>query len=68
MFPIAVMPKWMVEVTNFNPVTWAVKAMEIVLWKGGAWNELLLPVCITFGAGVFFFVISLRLFRWTGQR
>jgi ABC-2 type transport system permease protein len=67
MFPIALMPSWMSNTANFNPVTWAVKAMEIVLWTGGTFSELILPVSITLGSGIFFFALSVYLFRWTTQ-
>jgi len=67
MFPVMIMPPWMKSATNFNPVTWAVKAMEIVLWTGGTFGELVLPVSITLGSGLFFFALSVYLFRWTTQ-
>ncbi|MBL0739987.1 ABC transporter permease [Chryseolinea lacunae] len=67
MFPITLMPPWMSNASNFNPVTWAVKAMETVLWRGGTFSELWLPVAITVGGGVFFFALSAYLFRWTTQ-
>lgn len=68
MFPIAIMPAWMVNVTNFNPMMWSVKAMEIALWKGGSFNELLLPVGIPFSAGIFFFGLSVLIFKWSNGK
>jgi len=65
MFPITIMPSWMTHAANFNPVTWAVKAMEIVLWQGGTFGQLLLPVSIPLGAGLSFFALSVYLFHWT---
>ncbi len=65
MFPIAVMPPWMVSLTNYNPVTWAVKAMEIALWKDTSLQEMLLPVGIPLLTGIVFFGLSTYIFRWT---
>jgi ABC-2 type transport system permease protein len=68
MFPIAIMPSWMSKAANFNPVTWAVKGMEVALWTGGSFVELGRPVAITLGSGIFFFAWSVYLFRWTTQK
>ena len=67
MFPITVMPPWMVTMTNFNPVTWAVKAMEIALWKEITFDNMLLPMGVPILAGIFLFSVSVYLFRWTDQ-
>lgn len=68
MFPIAIMPPWMTTVTNFNPMMWAVKAMEIALWKDGTFNALLLPIGIPLLTGIFLFALSTFMFRWTSQK
>lgn len=64
MFPIAVMPPWMANATNFNPMMWAVRAMEVALWKGGTFDELLWPVTIPLVSGLALFMLSTLLFRW----
>lgn len=63
MFPINVMPPWMTTVANFNPVTWAVKAMEIALWKGGHFSDLILPLSIVAGAGLALFGVAIYGFQ-----
>lgn len=68
MFPTTIMPGWMVTVTKFNPLTWAVQGMEVALWKGGALNDMMLPLVVTTGSGVVLFFIGLMLFRWEGER
>lgn len=68
MFPITFMPSWMISVTNFNPVTWGVKAMEMALWKEATVSEIFLPVAIPFLSGVFFFVVSAYLFKRSFQK
>lgn len=67
MFPVTIMPSWMQAVSNFNPVTWSVKAMEIALWKEVTFNEMLFPVGIPVLAGVALFGVSVYLFRWTSK-
>jgi ABC-2 type transport system permease protein len=68
MFPIAIMPSWMAGLADFNPVTWAVKGMEIALWKEVTFQEMFLPVGIPFFTGIFFFSLSVYIFRWTSQK
>ncbi len=68
MFPVTVMPPWMVTMTNFNPLTWAVKAMETALWKEITFDSMFLPMVVPVLAGVLLFGISVLLFRWTDQK
>ncbi|HOX83111.1 MAG TPA: ABC transporter permease [Chryseolinea sp.] len=65
MFPVVVMPPWMVSAINFNPLMWAVKAMEIALWKDVPFNEILLPLAIPMVAGIVLFSVSVFIFRWS---
>jgi ABC-2 type transport system permease protein len=67
MFPVAIMPSWMASLTNFNPVTWTVKALELVLWKDISFSAMLLPVGIPVVAGMILFSLSVYSFRWTDQ-
>ncbi|MEO7990291.1 MAG: ABC transporter permease [Chryseolinea sp.] len=68
MFPIAIMPSWMVMMTNLNPLTWAVNAMEIALWKEITFDTMLLPLGVPVFAGLILFSSSVFLFRWTSQK
>lgn len=63
MFPVNVMPSWMANITTFNPVTWAVKSMEIALWQNEAFGELLVPLAIVFASGVLLFITGAYLFQ-----
>lgn len=67
MFPVSVMPAWMVPITNFNPVTWSVKAMEIALWKEVTFSEMLLPLTIPVLSGAALFCVSAYLFKWSEE-
>jgi ABC-2 type transport system permease protein len=68
MFPITIMPSWMVMISEVNPMTWAVKALEVALWKEGTAQELFLPVFVPLIAGLFFFSFSVLIFRWSVHR
>jgi ABC-2 type transport system permease protein len=68
MFPVTIMPPWMAAATNFNPMMWAVKAMETALWKDGTFDELLLPIGIPLLSGILLFALSAFIFRWTNQK
>lgn len=67
MFPVSIMPAWMVPITNFNPVTWSVKAMEIALWKEVTFSEMLLPITIPVLSGAALFCVSAYLFKWSEE-
>lgn len=67
MFPVSIMPTWMVSITNFNPVTWSVKAMEIALWKEATFSEMLLPIIIPVLSGAVLFCVSAYFFKWSGE-
>jgi ABC-2 type transport system permease protein len=68
MFPIAIMPSWMITMTKFNPMTWSVQAMEIALWKEITFDAMLLPIGIPILSGIVLFGVSVFLFRWTSQK
>lgn len=68
MFPLTMMPSWMISITNINPVTWAVKAMEVALWREITFDEILLPIGIPLVTGIMFFSLSVYFFRWSSQK
>lgn len=68
MFPIKVMPPWMQNITEVNPVAWAVKGMENALWKGGEFHILAGLVSATAGAGCFFFALAVLIEYLKRQR
>ncbi|GHN02236.1 hypothetical protein WSM22_37250 [Cytophagales bacterium WSM2-2] len=68
MFPVSVMPSWMKAMSDFNPVTWSVKAMEIALWKEVTIEAMVLPIGVPIFAGIMLFSLSVYLFRWTSQK
>jgi len=38
----------MATVTQFNPLTWSVKAIEIALWKEFTFTDMLMPIGVRF--------------------
>ena len=67
MFPVAIMPPWMITMTKFNPMTWSVQAMEIALWKEITLDAILLPIGVPLLSGIVLFSASVYLFRWSSQ-
>jgi len=68
MFPLTFMPSWMVTITNINPLTWGVRAMEIALWKPVPFQEIILRAAIPAASGILFCGLSLLFFRWGNDR
>lgn len=68
MFPVAMMPSWMVTITDLNPLTWGVKAMELALWKEAPITEVILPIAIPLLTGILLFTASGFMFRWTSEK
>ncbi|MBL7857421.1 MAG: ABC transporter permease [Cyclobacteriaceae bacterium] len=67
MFPLTVMPPWMMTMSDFNPLTWAVKAMEAALWKEITFESMFLPIAVPVLSGILLFSVSALLFRWTDK-
>ncbi len=67
MIPLFVMPSWMISLSHFSPVKWAILAMEGALWRQFTVQEMLLPCSILVGVGMIFFIIGLRLFQWSAE-
>ncbi len=68
MFPVTIMPPWMVKMTNFNPLMWGVRGMEMALWKEVPFSEMLLPLGIPVLSGAVLFSISVVMFRWNSDK
>jgi ABC-type multidrug transport system permease subunit len=60
MVPPAVMPEWVLHLSNLSPVRWGIWALEGATWRALPWAELLYPLSLltafgvaAFGAGAF---------------
>ena len=58
MIPLFAMPPWMQQVSNFSLVKWAILGVEGAIWRGFGWAEMLMPLAILVGAGLFTFLIG----------
>ncbi|MBN2029874.1 ABC transporter permease [bacterium] len=67
MIPLFTMPSWMRTISHFSPIKWAILAMEGALWRQFTVREMLLPSGILIGIGIAFFMIGLRMFRWSAE-
>lgn len=61
MVPEVLMPDWLVALSAWSPVRWAIVALEGAMWRGLSWAELTQPLlalvllggaCFALGAGV----------------
>ncbi len=52
MIPLAFMPRFMVEISNFSPVKWGILAFEGAIWRGFHVADMLLPCAILLGMGL----------------
>ena len=64
MLPLAVMPGWMADLSDFSPVKWAVLAFEGALWRGFSFGEMVPALLIMLAVGLLAFLIGVRFFRW----
>ena len=51
MVPPAVMPEWLLRVSNVSPVKWGIWALEGATWRALEWSELAQPVLMLFALG-----------------
>ncbi len=58
MVPLINMPKWMLTLSHFSPVKWAILSMEGAIWRGFSLTEMLLPCGILVGVGAITFALG----------
>jgi ABC-2 type transport system permease protein len=61
--PIEVMPDSVRRISDFLPLTYAVRLLK-GLWFGTAWSGLLLETAVLAGTAVVFALLTTRFFRW----
>jgi ABC-2 type transport system permease protein len=44
MLPVIFMPKWLLTISHFSPVKWAILAVEGGIWRNFSLSEMVLPV------------------------
>jgi ABC-2 type transport system permease protein len=63
MIPLFAMPAWMLSVSNFSPVKWAILMFEGATWREFTVAEMLLPCSLMLVIGVLLFFAGARLLR-----
>jgi len=61
LIPLVAMPEWMLTVSHFIPVKWAILALEGPIWRGFNLAEMLLPCGILLVVGVLSFGLGVRI-------
>ncbi|WP_183877451.1 ABC transporter permease [Pedobacter sp. AK017] len=68
MFPVAVMPGWLQQLSLFFPLTYALDALRLALLKGNSIIMLSQQLFILGGMAVFAFPLSLKTFEWAIEK
>jgi ABC-2 type transport system permease protein len=63
MIPLMAMPAWMISISNFSPVKWAIVVFEGATWRQFSYAEMLLPCSIMLVLGVVLFLLGARLLK-----
>ncbi len=63
MIPLFAMPSWMVSVSHFSPVKWAILMFEGATWREFSVAEMLLPCSLMLVLGILLFVAGSRLMQ-----
>ncbi len=63
MIPLFAMPPWMISVSHFSPVKWAILMFEGATWREFTVAEMLLPCSLMLLLGVLLFLAGSRLLR-----
>lgn len=64
LYPIEVLPDWLIPVANLLPLTYALRAMRDALLNGASWSQLAPNLLILAGFCVVLFPLSLMAFRY----
>ncbi len=67
MIPLFIMPNWLLVISHFSPVKWAILSMEGAVFRDFSLGEMMLPCGVLLAVGVVFFSIGVRAFRWVQE-
>jgi ABC-2 type transport system permease protein len=67
-YPIEILPDWLQFVSQFIPVTYALRAMRLSLLTGASWAELAPDLLALTAFTIVLFPLSLITFRWAVER
>jgi len=63
MIPLFMMPDWMITVSNFSPVKWAILSFEGATWREFSYSELMMPLGIMLAMGIVLFFAGTRMLK-----
>jgi ABC-2 type transport system permease protein len=63
MIPLFTMPAWMVIISDFSPVKWAILMFEGATWRHFSYSEMFLPCLIMVVLGVILFLAGARMLK-----
>jgi ABC-2 type transport system permease protein len=63
MIPLFAMPAWMISVSDFSPVKWAILMFEGATWREFSYAEMFIPCSLMLLLGVLLFLAGSRLLR-----
>jgi len=63
MVPLFFFPPFLQTLSTFSPVKWAIYSLEGAIWRGLAFQELLVPWLVLIGIGISGFLIGTTLLR-----
>lgn len=61
MVPLMFMPSWMLTLSNFSVVKWAIYAFEGAIWRQFTLTQMMLPVGILLGIGLAAYAIGVSI-------
>jgi ABC-2 type transport system permease protein len=67
MIPLEIMGGFLHTLSNFSPVSWAIRAMEGGLWRDFTLQQMLLPCSILVAVGLAGTLIGSAAFRWSAE-
>lgn len=67
MIPLFIMPNWLLVISHFSPVKWAILSMEGAVFRDFSLGEMMVPCGVLLAVGVVFFSVGVRAFRWVQE-
>ena len=61
MVPLMAMPSWMLTISNFSVVKWAIYALEGAVWRGFTMSQMLVPAGALVAVGAVAYIIGVSL-------
>jgi len=65
MIPLFILPGWLIKVSHFSPVKWAILSIEGALWRQFSFFELVLPLSMLLAIGILTFSVGVLIFKHT---